>query len=1190
VLTIYFHRSLPALIIFFLAPFFLLAEGTKQLKPDTTHSGDLHVITGGVYSCFATEVCPVEQKLLVTIKSPGEKIYLGFGNVVTFRIKLNGTTLVYGPKTTSMVANSPGHISYYKQAIAGPNVVDPAGYNPLTFAPGVPGNYSIDFNTTNIPIFDITVVDTTLTPLVAIDGRLWSKDWGLVTSSINDPLHGFLATLFVLSDDSIVTSINFNGMQGDVFDVTSTPNGCFPPPIMWDTSCRSRTGNHHYAQYKIFVNDPDSSVFPTGTPGAIFHDSISVTPHCDGTIEFGLVVNKNGNIKINIEVNPLPGHQPEDVSIIGTVIPGANTITWNGLDGLGNAVPPGDSIDVTNVSYVNGLTNLALFDVEKHLGGFMIQLIRPPGPPIVSYWNDTLLAFYGGQTQLNGCTCILPSTGCHTWNGSYFNVGIGSFNTVNTWWYASGISIQLGKFAVMGPPVRPDNITGPAILCHSGTGTYTVVPDPIPGALPNGYEWVLKDVTTGVTLFDSVNRGSSITIDFSSFPPGNKRLKVRGSNAECGLGVFGPGTLSQGILITLQASPEISNTVNSFSQCSGISTNILFQCTFPSATYSYTATATSATLSGYAGGTSNPLQQTLINSGIEADSVIYKVVPFAGQCFGDTALFYVRVDPPMQVTNTITAFQQCSGVLTNIVLTSDVPGSTFTWTASGSSPGVTGYFDSGGGAIAQPLANSVFTTETVTYNVIPSINGCTGSVKQFTVSVFPVPDLSNNPPTQQTCSAVAVVIPLTSHVAGSTFTWTAGGSSPSVIGYLPGNGMTINQTLINSGWNNENVTYSIIPSANGCAGSPADYIVTVHPVPDVYFTPAADTICSNKNCLVSLLSHVAVSAYSWTASGSSANVSGFSPGNGSTISQPLSNSGFQAETVTYTVSPSASGCPGIPANVIITVNPFAVVSFVACPDNISSTNGKPIRLRGGLPYGGTYSGPGVDSLTGIFYPTLAGSGNHTIYYAYTNMYSCRKKVSMVMTILNPSSFTCGNQLTDIRNGQTYPTVHIGSQCWTAANLNYGNLIPGSMTQRDNCIPEKYCYNDLTANCQQGTVYYQWDEIIQYDETISTQGLCPPGWHVPSEGEWSALFANFTNSAFAAWPLLYSGYSGFNAEVTGTRHLNRTWDWNDFATFFWTSDPHGSNKAWAHGMNETDPSVSLYPAFRSNAFSVRCLKD
>jgi uncharacterized protein (TIGR02145 family) len=160
----------------------------------------------------------------------------------------------------------------------------------------------------------------------------------------------------------------------------------------------------------------------------------------------------------------------------------------------------------------------------------------------------------------------------------------------------------------------------------------------------------------------------------------------------------------------------------------------------------------------------------------------------------------------------------------------------------------------------------------------------------------------------------------------------------------------------------------------------------------------------------------------------------------------------------------------------------------------------------------------------------------------------------------------------------------------ASNLNYGILIPGNISQRDNCIPEKYCPNDLAADCGLLTADYQWDEVMQYDETVSTQGLCPPGWHIPGEADWNILFVYYIGSAFAGSPLKYSGFSGFNALLAGTRHLNKSWDYQGFATFFWSSTAHGVDKAWSHGMNDTDPSVSLYPAYRINAFSVRCIKD
>jgi uncharacterized protein (TIGR02145 family) len=186
-----------------------------------------------------------------------------------------------------------------------------------------------------------------------------------------------------------------------------------------------------------------------------------------------------------------------------------------------------------------------------------------------------------------------------------------------------------------------------------------------------------------------------------------------------------------------------------------------------------------------------------------------------------------------------------------------------------------------------------------------------------------------------------------------------------------------------------------------------------------------------------------------------------------------------------------------------------------------------------------------------------------------------------------SIINCGSLLIDPRDNKTYPTVHIGTKCWLASNLDYGTEIPPDQNQRDNCIAEKY---SSPGSPVLSPGFYQWDELMQYDETVSNQGLCPPGWHVPGESDWNTLFAFYISNAFAGSPLLYSGYSGFNALLAGVNHMNRQWDWEDFATFFWSSTSHGSTKAWAHGLNEYDHSVSAYPAMRNNAFSVRCVKD
>ena len=178
---------------------------------------------------------------------------------------------------------------------------------------------------------------------------------------------------------------------------------------------------------------------------------------------------------------------------------------------------------------------------------------------------------------------------------------------------------------------------------------------------------------------------------------------------------------------------------------------------------------------------------------------------------------------------------QCNNVNTGLTLTSNVAGTLFTWTATGSGAGVTGYSDNAvpAAGISQTLVNSGFNIETVTYHITPHANGCDGIVYNYTVTVYPTPDLTNTPLNRQQCNNMATNLTLTSNVSGVTFTWTCTPSSANVTGFNPGTGLLINDLLTNTGITAETVTYHITPSANGCNGIIYNYVVTVYPAPDL---------------------------------------------------------------------------------------------------------------------------------------------------------------------------------------------------------------------------------------------------------------------------------------------------------------------------------------------------------------------
>jgi uncharacterized protein (TIGR02145 family) len=430
---------------------------------------------------------------------------------------------------------------------------------------------------------------------------------------------------------------------------------------------------------------------------------------------------------------------------------------------------------------------------------------------------------------------------------------------------------------------------------------------------------------------------------------------------------------------------------------------------------------------------------------------------------------------------------------------------------------------------------------------------------------------------------------------GSPVTFTAtpvnGGITPSYQWKVNG---------INAGTNNPNFTYNpvngdqvicILTSSELCtSGNPASSITITmienNSLPaGVSIAPSGNPFCpgSSVTFTATPVNGGAGPAYQWKVNGINVGI------NSSTYTYNPANNDSVRCIMTSNLG-CVTGNPASSGKIIMSGTLLPIVTFTSCFDTITTINAKPIKLKGGIPLGGTYSGPGVNSLTGIYTPALAGVGTHTITYTYTNAALCTATKSTSILNLPSSILICGNPLTDVRDNKVYQTVQLGVQCWLATNLNYGTILASSQDQRDNCIVEKYCYNDNPVNCTNYGGLYQWDKLMLFDETPADQGFCPPAWHIPTENEWNTLFATYINSGFAGSPLKYSGFSGFNALLSGARLINKGWDLQGFATLFWSSTPRGTAKAWAQGMNEDDPSVSLYPSSRVNALSVRCLKD
>ncbi len=119
-------------------------------------------------------------------------------------------------------------------------------------------------------------------------------------------------------------------------------------------------------------------------------------------------------------------------------------------------------------------------------------------------------------------------------------------------------------------------------------------------------------------------------------------------------------------------------------------------------------------------------------------------------------------------------------------------------------------------------------------------------------------------------------------------------------------------------------------------------------------------------------------------------------------------------------------------------------------------------------------------------------------------------IALVNIIMQVPGMPCGCVAPVLYEGQSYATVQIGDQCWFRENLNVGIMVSDHSTGvphthcSDNDTIEKYCYNQDTEKCAEYGGLYDWNEMMQYGNVPGSQGICPVGWHIPSDAEWCEL--------------------------------------------------------------------------------------
>lgn len=209
-------------------------------------------------------------------------------------------------------------------------------------------------------------------------------------------------------------------------------------------------------------------------------------------------------------------------------------------------------------------------------------------------------------------------------------------------------------------------------------------------------------------------------------------------------------------------------------------------------------------------------------------------------------------------------------------------------------------------------------------------------------------------------------------------------------------------------------------------------------------------------------------------------------------------------------------------------------------------------------------------------------------------------------------------MTDERDGNVYRTVKIGDQVWMAENLNYADS-----SKTPSLLKRSWCYKNVAKNCDVAGRLYTWAAAVDsvktgcgYRSTCDlasanstgsstgsatlVQGICPTGWHLPSQTEWMALFTAVGGQSTAGKVLKsQSGWNnngngtdafGFSALPAGDRASDGYFYDIGARTYFWSSSEVNSSDAYIVLLYHNHKNAYLYNYGKNLVFSVRCVKD
>ena len=560
----------------------------------------------------------------------------------------------------------------------------------------------------------------------------------------------------------------------------------------------------------------------------------------------------------------------------------------------------------------------------------------------------------------------------------------------------------------------------------------------------------------------------------------------------------------------------------------------------------------------------------------------------------------------------------CSGAMVTFTATPANGGSSpgYQWQVNNSNVGATN------STYTYAPANNDSVSCILTSNATcPTNNPAHSGYIRISVSPSPVAEVSIEASANTVCNGTSIICTATPNNGGTNpaYQWKVNGvpvgTNSSTFSFTPVYGNIVSCTMTSS--------FVCI------AGNPAtsDLLpITVNPVLPLSVTIAANpigTVCQGINVAFTATPENGGSSvtYQWKVNsaivtGATNAVYNYAPANNDSVSCRITSS-----------ATCISGSPATSNIKIMSVTPSQAVSVSVSANNYALMPGTSVTYTATPSNGG--SSPiyqwkvnnivvGTNSNTYSYSP----SNNDNILCKVTsNLSGCLSNNPATSNVINMIVYStgtpCSGIATVVYGGMTYNTVQIGSQCWLRENINIGTRISASINQSNNSIIEKYCYNNDPNYCNIYGGLYQWAEMVQYLNGVTNtthwnplptgnvQGICPQGWHIPTNAEASALItielggSNVAGGKMKEVGLVHWGpyanvgatnSSGYTSLPGGTTYLGGFGNIRESSSHWTITKGTLALAAYFYGTMFAAPYTTGGENYKTTGDAVRCLKD